>query len=853
MPSHPSPPPASESDWAAVKALWTRLEAADQDERDRVLADESLPSTIREEVRSLLIAADAVVDRFEPNALPVAEPVVSASLVGRRLGPYEIVRQVGRGGMGAVYESVRVDDSYQQRVAIKTIWRGADSDVLLQRFRSERQILAGLQHPNIAQLLDGGSTVEGTPWLAMEFVDGVPIDRYCDDHHLSLPARLDLFRQVCSAVQFAHRHLVVHRDIKPTNVFVTTDGTVKLLDFGVAKLLDDPRGEGTLTEAGLSPFTRAFAAPEQLAGGVVSTLTDVYALGVLLYLLLTGAEPGDLATTLSPDARQEVARVRGFADNDKLRRALTGELEAIVRMAMRHEPERRYVSAAALSDDVLRYLRRDRVLARPDTLSYRARAFVRRRRALVASVTTIATVLVGSLVTIAGQSRARQLEAERSERAADFMARLVAGPDASSSDPLVRVGPRGTVAQLLDSALRQVPRQFPGDARIRARLYTAIGANFTAQGRVREAVDVLDSAQQLSRQAYGVRTTEFAAASLELAIAEFRLEGPRRAEPTLREALIALEGRALDEPELHVKAMAALANVRLATGAVREADSIAKAALEYDKSRAAPVSMSRARAEATLAQTSSWLRRDPREYVQRCRRIAAFTDQMQAQVSLERLFATGCEIEGLLVLGQVAQADSLLQRVMPGFRRAYGDTSLAIAALTAKAASIAGARGDRDGQQVLAIRSWDIVSSLPDIAAEELTGYAMMRMEAAWARREWDVADSVGHLAQQRTNSQQVPVAVVFSHFYLGLTHLQQGRWSDAEQEFRQSLAALPVTHDLDSMLPRVRRSLADALTGQQRTREADSVRALVPPKQSFPDCTPGGKWLGCAVGSTKY
>ncbi|MEQ1693432.1 MAG: serine/threonine-protein kinase [Gemmatimonas sp.] len=846
MPIDSSAEHVSEPEWAAVKALWDRLEAADSAERDRVLADESFPATVRAEVRSLLQAAEADGDRFEPDPRGHIDEFRPLSLVGRRLGSYEVVRQVGRGGMGAVYEAVRVDDSYQHRVAIKTIWRGADSDVLLQRFRSERQILAGLQHPNIAQLLDGGSTVEGTPWLAMEYVDGVPIDQYCDEHRLGLAARLDLFRQVCAAVQFAHRNLVVHRDIKPTNVMVTTDGAVKLLDFGVAKLLDDKGGEGTLTGAGLSPFTRAYAAPEQLSGGVVSTLTDVYALGALLHLLLTGVEPGTDAAAVTPQDRVAAAQARGFTSADRLHRALSGELDAITHMAMREEPERRYGSAAALSDDILRHLRRDRVFARPDTVAYRVRAFVRRRRALVVSATTMVTVIIGSLIAIAGQSRARQLEAERSERAAEFMARLVAGPDASSSDPLVRVGPRGTVAQLLDSALRQVPRQFPNDERIRARLYTAIGANYNAQGRLREARRVLDSAQILSRAAYGALSTEFAAASLELALAQFRLVGPREAERTLRDALAALKGRDATEPELHVKALAALANVRIASGAIREADSIAKAALAYDTTRAAPVSMSRARAEATLAATSSWLRRDPREYVRRCRRIASFTDALQAQVSLERLFAAGCEIEGLLALGNVAVADSLLQAVMPGFRLAYGDTSMAMASLTARAAAIAGARGDRAQQQELAVRSWGIVSGLEDIAGEELMYFAMIRMEAAWATQDWVIADSVGHAAMDRVRSQHVPVSMVFGHLYLGMNALQRHRWSDAERELRAGIAALPATGDLDSMLPRFRRSLADALAGQGRTQQADSVRALVPPRRSLPDCTPGGKWTGC-------
>jgi eukaryotic-like serine/threonine-protein kinase len=436
-------------EWPQVKALWFAAQDADGDARAALLDGPGVDPAVRAHVERLLRAAERAGDRFEQPAAAMLPPVsadpTTPSLVGRRLGPFTVRRRIGQGGMGVVYEAARADAAYEQRVAVKTIWRGADSAVLLKRFRTERQILAALEHPNIARLLDGGATEEGTPWLAMEYVDGAPIDTYCDDARLGLDARLDLFRQVCAAVQYAHERKVVHRDLKPSNVLVTPDGTVKLLDFGVAKLLDDPEREGTLTGAGLSPFTAAYAAPEQVSGGEITAATDVYALGALLVTLLVGRPPlllqslalaellqaireqparapsllaleGDGAGSTESSAH-EVAVERGFPSREKLARALYGELDAIALMALRKEPERRYVSAAALAEDVHRYLRREQVRARPDTMPYRFRTFARRRRPLVVAALASAVVL-----TVAGgwswwqgrmADRERQLAAER--------------------------------------------------------------------------------------------------------------------------------------------------------------------------------------------------------------------------------------------------------------------------------------------------------------------------------------------------------------------------------------------------------------------------------------------------------
>jgi len=481
----------AQDDWPAVKALWFAVQDAVPESRDALLNDPGVNSGVRRHVVCLLAASASLGDRFETPAISglggayLPPDATAPSLIGRRLGPYDVVRRIGQGGMGAVYEAVRADDAFKQRVAIKTIWRGADSTVLLQRFRSERQILAGLQHPNIAALVDGGATEEGTPWLAMEYVDGVPIDEYCDAHALGLAARLDLFRQVCAAVHFAHRNLVVHRDLKPTNVLVTPDGTVKLLDFGVAKLMDDPRGEGTLTSAGLSPFTASYAAPEQITGAAISTATDVYSLGALLAMLLAGAPPLE-CTGLSPaelvDAIRDqpapapseivertaatdsahalrLAQARGFQNAARWARALTGELDAIAAMALRKEPERRYAGADVLAEDVRRYLRRDRVHARPDTVAYRLRSFVRRQRPLVLASAAGLLVLVIAIGAVSWQERLRANERVRAEQRLREVRTLVSALVNDANDQLADIpGATQARANLVRTALQALDR-----------------------------------------------------------------------------------------------------------------------------------------------------------------------------------------------------------------------------------------------------------------------------------------------------------------------------------------------------------------------------------------------------------
>ncbi len=384
---------------------------------------------LRAEVESLLGQQDHVRDFIEAPPAAVAAEVLQEPdtdpFEGKRIGQYRCVRKIGRGGMGAVYLAERDDEQYRKQVAIKLITYGLDLEEVRRRFRHERQILATLDHPNIARLLDGGTTEEGLPYFVMDLVDGMPIDAYCDACKLDTNARLALFRTVCSAVHYAHQNLVIHRDIKPGNILVTADGVPKLLDFGIAKLLDpDPSLTFARTITEMKTLTPEYASPEQVKGEKVTTATDIYSLGIVLYGLLTGHRPYRIKTS-RPDEisrviceeepeRPSTAVARDKTSNIEQRksRSLRGDLDNIVLMAMRKEPARRYGSVAQFSEDIRRHLVGLPVIARRDTWSYRTGKFIQRYKVGVAAAVLLALTLVGGIIATVWEANRATKEAK---------------------------------------------------------------------------------------------------------------------------------------------------------------------------------------------------------------------------------------------------------------------------------------------------------------------------------------------------------------------------------------------------------------------------------------------------------
>jgi serine/threonine-protein kinase len=465
--------------------------------------------SLRRSVESRL-AAYAPTDRAAASSPsgPAAHIPAGEDVAGRRVGAYRLVREIGRGGMGVVYLAARADDQYRQEVAIKLMRLGRDTGVARHRFHTERQILADLDHPGIARLLDGGVSEEGLPYLVMEKVDGVPVDQYCEERRLSVPQRLELFLDVCAAVHYAHQRLVVHRDIKPANILVTADGHAKLLDFGIARLLpSDSDTDQTATVVQL--LTPDYASPEQILGGTITTASDVYTLGVLLYRLLTGRHPygfptrqphemarvicdveperpSTLAEALRGDPGGAPAAGAGSQQASRGSKAglrLKGDLDNIVLMALRKDPARRYSSVQQFADDIERHLRGLPVIARPATFRYRASKFIARNGVAVAAGILITLSLLSGIVATAWQARAARLERAKSDEIKDFLVDIL-----NYSNPVLNVsgktGHATTLTEVLEAAATRLDsEEFSRQPELKAELELIIGRSYNGQGR----------------------------------------------------------------------------------------------------------------------------------------------------------------------------------------------------------------------------------------------------------------------------------------------------------------------------------------------------------------------------------
>lgn len=469
--------------WWQIDQLFAAALERDEGERDAfVRGSVGDDRDLADEVLALLQASTDAERVLGESAVAFAEPLIAGDTngagrnrelpSGSRVGHYQIIREIGRGGMGAVYLARRADREFEKQVALKVVKRGMDTDEILARFRQERQILASLEHEGIARLYDGGATADGRPYLVMEYVDGKPLTDFCDGAALSVERRLALFIEVCQAVQAAHQRLIVHRDLKPSNILITAAGRVKLLDFGLARLLD--AGDGAPhTTAGSRILTPEYAAPEQILGGLITTATDVYALGAVLYQLLTGQRPVQPISTDRALALQELIdrepapASRAAAATDiraaaarratpaQLRQRLHGDLDAIIARALEKEPGRRYPSPGALADDIARHLEHQPVTARPATSGYRIRRFVHRHRGRVALAAGLLTVVACGVVyaglRITRERDLARLEASKAEAATAFLTQLFydADTDATLGDTL-------TIGELLERGATRI-------------------------------------------------------------------------------------------------------------------------------------------------------------------------------------------------------------------------------------------------------------------------------------------------------------------------------------------------------------------------------------------------------------
>jgi serine/threonine-protein kinase len=524
--------------WVRVDALLQQALDLSEQERSAFLArecggDDSLQREVLE-----LLDADRKAGAFLGGAGDAGGPgAVRAS--GERVGPYRLERLLGRGGMSSVYLAARADGAFERRVALKVLEQGAIKADWRQRFHIERQVLARLEHPLIARLLDGGTTADGCPYLVMELVEGRPIDRYCSEQDLTVRERIALLRKVCEAVAWAHRNLIVHRDLKPGNVLVTGTGEARLLDFGIAKLLEpsafDLSVEETATQLRL--MSPGYASPEQITGGTITTATDVWALGVVAYEVLTGVRPFGSPSSLSeleasrrkePELPSRCAEAADVQRRAALRRQLRGDLDTIVLKALRAEPERRYGTAEELGADLGRYLEGLPVAARPDGLLYRAGKLVRRHALPVAMAAASLLVILSLVVGLALQAGRLRTERDKAREAIELLAEVLRQDGGKQGEEM-------TVRQALQKAEPGLRRRLADQPHLLALMLTTIGSVYHDLGSYAEARPPLEEARHLATQAGQLH--EHHGAALTLGLLEQTVGSYDRAEALYREAL----------------------------------------------------------------------------------------------------------------------------------------------------------------------------------------------------------------------------------------------------------------------------------------------------------------------------
>jgi serine/threonine-protein kinase len=562
--------------WPEVKSLLEQALEVPVEERPALFARLGATPALVAEVEGLLALEEQAGGFIDEPVFSFRQPAPEPE-AGRRLGPWRLLRPLGKGGMGAVYLAERADGAFELTVAVKLLKTGLDTEELISRFEAERHILARLIHPHIARLLDGGTSEDGRPYLVMEHVEGEPIDQHCDRHRLSIRARLELFRSVCSAVQLAHQNLVVHRDLKPANILVTEDGTVKLLDFGIAKLLAPPPGDAQIHTVhtgarwGGAPLTPRYASPEQLRGEPITTASDVYSLGIVLYELLTGHRPYRLDTgspteiekvvceAVPPRPSTAVRRIEELAiadggrllltpeavagvregDPARLSRRLVGDLDTILLKALRKEPERRFASAEQLSEDLRLYLAGQPIRSRPDTFGYRAGKFLARHAFGVTAsagalvlILAFAGVMTWQRAEIAARSREVALERDRAEATKDFLLDLI-----GQADPRQAKGQEVTIREALDRRASRLAGETTLDPATRAALLDALGVAYRSLGRLTEAGPLLKEALALRRKVLGEENVQVAESLHNLANLERELQHPAEAERLTRRAI----------------------------------------------------------------------------------------------------------------------------------------------------------------------------------------------------------------------------------------------------------------------------------------------------------------------------
>jgi serine/threonine protein kinase/TolA-binding protein len=785
------------------------------------------------------------------GSLEMAAP---AELIGRVISNYKLVSVLGRGGAGTVYLGERADHQFSAQAAVKVVDRMAAMDLGM-RLRFERQILASLNHPNIARLIDAGETDDRRPYLVMEYVQGTTLDRYCDEKRLGLRARLELFIEICAAVQYAHQNLIVHRDLKPANILVTPEGIPKLLDFGIAKLLS-PGHLGSapeLTRMNERLLTPEYASPEQVIGGAVTTASDIYSLGVILYRLLSGLRPYDISQSSSdletqrsicavdpprpstallramqasrgeeaPDVSQ-IAAERGLPP-ERLHRRLMGDLDSIVMRAMRKEPDRRYSSVERFVADIRHHLSNEPVQARQGNWAYYTQRFVRRHTAaVVAGAGFLAFVIaVAVVMSIQRQSLATALEQathdrERAENVSKFMLNVF-----SAADPFTNFGREPTARILLDQAARNIQSDLTQQPQVRARLLEAIGRSYRRMGQPERAIVCLQDALSI-QQSLPPQEADIGPVVTELAIAlreDGRIDESDRYFGKAQQLLRDSNNR---RPAAHAQLLVDLGRLEKLRSNTTQALGYLTEALNLIRELKGPKDLQVGEILAEMSNILVWS--DDLEGAERAARQSVDIYGSVPELHPDRVMADYYLADILFYRGRIDEAATLLERVVAAQRKIYGPVNGTVADTLGSLAQVRLAQENIGEAQRLLAEAIAAHKGSESTAYLKI-GYLQTMLATVWIRNakladaEQLLRDTLELYAKHIAPDHQY---VASAEHYLGEALLLQHKFADAQKVLTSAMDRWKRSGAPGWRVARSASALGEALHRQRRDEEAE-------------------------------
>lgn len=779
------------------------------------------------------------------------------ALIGREIGNYKLVSVLGRGGAGTVYLGERADQQYNAQVAVKVVDHTAIANLGM-RFRAERQILASLNHINIARLLDAGETSEGQPYLVMEYVQGAPLDRYCDGLKLDLRERLNLFLDICAAVQYAHQNLIVHRDLKPANILVNSEGVPKLLDFGIAKLLNpaDAREVSEVTRMNDRLLTPDYASPEQILGGNVTTASDIYSLGVVLYQLLTGLRPYVVSATagqlelersicvsdpLRPSAAvarsvsndplenestiDAIASARGMSP-EKMHKRLLGDIDAIVMRAMRKEPEHRYSSVERLVADVRHHLSNEPVQARQGNWVYYSQRFVRRHMAAVGAGAgfVVFVIAVAVVMSIQRQDIARALDRatldrERAEKVSDFMMNVF-----TEADPFTSFGEEPTASALLDRAARQIQGDLDRQPEVHARLLEAIGRSFRRMGKPDRAIPYLQDSLGIQRKLQTSDESTLGSVITEIAVALSQAGRIEESDRYFTEALQISQQSKNQRSQSHAQLLVELGRLEKMRSHTTQALEHINAGLRLMREIKGP---SDPEVGAILAEISNILVwSDDMAGAEKAAREAVEIYKSVPPFHPDRVMADYCLADILFYRGRVDEAAPLFERTLAAQRQLYGSANSTVAGTLASLAQVRLAQNNTTQAEKL-IREALTAHRESGSTAYQKIGYlqtmlaTVLMKQSRYSEAESLLRQTLDLFAKNLPPDHQY---IASTEHYLGEALLATGKFAEAQQVLTEAMHRWQRTGAAAWRSARSANALGDAMHRQGRDSEAEEL-----------------------------